>query len=371
MIRLGEARSLPFGVGGRVLAELPDQLLEFMRQQRCGYNPWLRVKCHQLDGRTAYGPLPAGTQIDARGGWHDAGDLLKYHLTSGNATAQMLLAHALGRRRAQGLAASPTAWTPWAILARTAMPDILDEARWGLEWMLKLHPAPDQLYHQVADDRDHIGFRLPQDEIADYGWGKGARAVVYFADGRPQGLRQFQSESTGVANLAGRYAAAMALAYQTWKDDPARARLRRALPEGRPGGLRAGPRTGGVAAGQLVQGPLPLRGDDLGRRHGVGCRRAVPRHGRAPLPRRGEALRAAGRHRVVDGPGTGEALPVLPVHERRATSGCMTSWTPTFRRCSPATTATGSPVACGPARPIRTGSGCRSSGARTTSSSRS
>jgi endoglucanase len=100
------------------------------------------------------------------------------------------------------------------------IPDILDEARWGLEWMLKLHPAPDQLYHQVADDRDHIGFRLPQDETVDYGWGKGSYRVVYFADGQPQGLKDYKSESTGVANLAGRYAAAMALAYQIWKDDP-------------------------------------------------------------------------------------------------------------------------------------------------------
>jgi hypothetical protein len=100
------------------------------------------------------------------------------------------------------------------------IPDLLDEARWGLEWMLKLHPAPDQLYHQVADDRDHTGRRLPQNEIADYGWGKGGARVVYFADGQPQGLRQYQSASTGVANLAGRYAAAMALAYQVWKDDP-------------------------------------------------------------------------------------------------------------------------------------------------------
>ena len=100
--------------------------------------------------------------------------------------------------------------------------------------MLKLHPAPDQLYHQVADDRDHIGFRLPQNEIADYGWGKGGARVVYFADGRPQGLRRFKSESTGVANIAGRYAAAMALAYQTWKDDPReRAFAERCLKAGR------------------------------------------------------------------------------------------------------------------------------------------
>src|SRR5712664_2255331 len=75
------------------------------------------------------------------------------------------------------------------------IPDILDEARWGLEWMLKLHPVPDQLYHQVADDRDHAGWRLPQDEIVDYGWGKGRARVACFADGQPQGLLQYKSAS--------------------------------------------------------------------------------------------------------------------------------------------------------------------------------
>lgn len=221
VMHVGDATSHPFTIG-EAGAELPGQLLEFMRQQRCGYNPWLDAVCHPFDGRTAYGPLTNGTYLDARGGWHDAADQLKYLLTSANATAQMLLAYQL---------AEPSSRSPSPVLAddfnalgqpgANGIPDLLDEARWGLEWMLKLHPAPDQLYHQVADDRDHIGRRLPQNEIADYGWGKGSYRVVYFADGQPQGLQQYQSASTGVANLAGRYAAAMALAYQIWKDDPA------------------------------------------------------------------------------------------------------------------------------------------------------
>lgn len=221
VVRVGDATSHPFTIG-EACAALPAQLLEFMRQQRCGYNPWLDAVCHPFDGRTAYGPLTNGTYLDARGGWHDAADQLKYLLTSANATAQMLLAYQL---------AEPSSRSPSPVLAddfnalgqpgANGIPDLLDEARWGLEWMLKLHPAPDQLYHQVADDRDHVGRRLPQNEIADYGWGKGSYRVVYFADGQPQGLQQYQSASTGVANLAGRYAAAMALAYQIWKDDPA------------------------------------------------------------------------------------------------------------------------------------------------------
>jgi len=201
---------------------LPDILLDFLRQQRCGFNPWLNAQCHQLDGFTTYGPLPAGTVIDARGGWHDAADLLKYLLTSSNATAQMLLAWETHRRTPEQ-GQSPLFDDRFDALGRAGangLPDLLDEAHWGLEWMLKLHPTPEQLYHQVADDRDHCGWRLPQDERADYGWGKGGHRVVYGADGRPQGLGRYMSVSTGLANLAGRYAAAMALAFQIWKDDP-------------------------------------------------------------------------------------------------------------------------------------------------------
>ncbi|MEY4917871.1 MAG: Endoglucanase precursor [Verrucomicrobiota bacterium] len=217
-IRCGDAVSWPFAIGENIYAPLPDALLEFMREQRCGYNPWLGTNCHPADGRTAYGPLTNGTPLDASGGWHDAGDLLKYLLTSGNATAQMLLAYKLNLHstnfndHTDALGNATT----------NGLPDILDEARWGLDWMLKLHPAPEQLYHQVADDRDHAGWRLPPDDPVDYGWGKGGARVVYFADGQPQGLRKYLSASTGVANLAGRYAAAMALAYQIWRDDPQR-----------------------------------------------------------------------------------------------------------------------------------------------------
>ncbi len=221
-VRLGDAHSSQFEIGATVYTELPDQLLEFMREQRCGYNPFVNAVCHSFDGRTAYGPLPAGTYIDARGGWHDAGDLLKYLLTSSNATAQMLLAYQLQKQAGHGTDARifRDDFNSLGQPGANGSADVLDEARWGLDWMLKLHPAPDQLYHQVADDRDHKGWRLPQNETVDYGWGAGSYRVVYYADGKPQGLRQYQSDSNGVANLAGRYAAAMALGYQIWKTDP-------------------------------------------------------------------------------------------------------------------------------------------------------
>jgi endoglucanase len=228
IVQLGPAQSLRFRIGASIYQDLPDQLLEFMRQQRCGYNPWLDTVCHPFDGRTADGPLAAGTYLDARGGWHDAGDLLKYLLTSSNATAQLLLAYQLEQQsptRSSQRRRAPfkDQFNELGQAGANGIPDILDEARWGLDWMLRLHPSADQLYHQVADDRDHIGWRLPQNETANYGWGPGSYRVVYYATGQPQGLSKYKSASTGIANLAGRYAAATALGYQVWKSD---ARLR-------------------------------------------------------------------------------------------------------------------------------------------------
>lgn len=206
----GDAVSPAFRIGPDALGHHAEDLLGFLRQQRCGYNPLLDMVCHQRDGRTAYGPQPAGTFVDASGGWHDAGDQLKYLLTASNATARLMLAYelqpnkfadrvdAMGRRGGNGL------------------PDVLDEARWGVEWILRLHPAPDELYHQVADDRDHSGWKSPDADESDYGWGPDSYRVLYGANGRPQGLKQFKSDSDGVANLAGRCAAALAMAHRAW-----------------------------------------------------------------------------------------------------------------------------------------------------------
>jgi len=133
-------------------------------------------------------------------------------LTSSTATAHLLLAH----RVAPGVFGD--AFDELGRFHPNGLPDVLDEARWGLARMLRLHPGPEMLYHQVADDRDHLGWKLPPSDAADYGWGPGRERVVYFADGAPQG--RYKSASSGIANLAGRYAAAMALAHQTWKDDP-------------------------------------------------------------------------------------------------------------------------------------------------------
>ena len=202
-----------FSIGRERLGRPQESLLLFLRQQRCGYNPYLDRVCHRRDGRTFYGPMPDSTFIDLSGGWHDAGDQLKYLITGSNATARLLLAYSLlPSRFGDGVNALGQQ-------GPNGLPDVLDEARWGLDWLEKMHPAPTWLFHQVADDRDHIGWKWPDRDSSDYGWGPNSYRAAYFATGTPQGLREHKSEATGVANLAGRTAAAFALAAHVWREE--------------------------------------------------------------------------------------------------------------------------------------------------------
>ncbi len=205
-------RSVYFRIGADDYRDQQEELVVFMQQQRCGYNPFLDMVCHQRDGRSMYGPMPDSTYVDASGGWHDAGDQLKYLITGSNATARMLLTYQLYPEQFGDVV------NKWGQPGANGIPDILDEAKWGLDWIHNLHPAPDQLIHQIADDRDHIGWKMPDEDNSDYGWGPRSYRVAYFATGAPQGLGKYKSQADGMANLAGRSAAAMALGHRVWRD---------------------------------------------------------------------------------------------------------------------------------------------------------
>ncbi|MCB0668657.1 MAG: glycoside hydrolase family 9 protein [Saprospiraceae bacterium] len=198
-------------IGKDIYSPYREDLLSFMRQQRCGYNPYFEDICHQGDGRIFYAPVPDSTYYDFTGGWHDAGDQLKYLITGSNATARMLMAYEANKSKFADQVDELGHSVP------NGLPDILDEAKWGLDWILKLHPRKDWLIHQIADDRDHRGFKIPARDNAEYGWGPNSYRAAYFANGKPQGLGNWKSEATGIANLAGRCAAALAKASMIWK----------------------------------------------------------------------------------------------------------------------------------------------------------
>ncbi|MEO6314865.1 MAG: glycoside hydrolase family 9 protein [Chitinophagaceae bacterium] len=204
-IECGKVISPVFMIGNNVYDGAADFTLSYLRQQRSGYNPFLQDSCHTGDGYTMYGPMPDTTHIDVAGGWHDATDYLQYVTTSATATYHLLAAY----RDFPGVFKDAHAAN--GLPGTNGNADVLDEARWGLEWLLKMHPRKDWMFTQLADDRDHAGFRLPNHDSVDYGIGKGKGRPVYFATGQPQGLGRYKNQSSGVASAAGKFASAFAL----------------------------------------------------------------------------------------------------------------------------------------------------------------
>lgn len=204
-LRTGKTESPVFVISDTVYRSAADFCLRYMRQQRSGFNPFLKDSCHTHDGYTVYAPVPDGTHIDVSGGWHDASDYLQYSATSANATYHLLAAYRdfpkvfADTKQANGLD------------GKNGIPDVVDEAKWGLDWLLKMHPKDDWLFNQLGDDRDHRGLRIPKE---DSFYNKGFERPVYFCNGQPQGLFKYKNRANGVASTAGKFASSFALGYQ-------------------------------------------------------------------------------------------------------------------------------------------------------------
>lgn len=203
-IRCAGVLSPTFRIGSDVFEGASDFCLRYMRQQRSGFNPFLKDSCHTYDGFTLYGPMPDSTHIDVTGGWHDASDYLQYSTTSANATYHLLAAYRdfpdvfSDQHQANGLDGV------------NGEADVLDEARWGLTWLQKMNPADDLMFNQLGDDRDHVRMRMPGLDTNYYA--KGFERPVYFCSGKPQVRGKFMNQATGTASTAGKFSSAFALA---------------------------------------------------------------------------------------------------------------------------------------------------------------
>ena len=220
-----------------------DFLLNFLRLQRNGYNPDLYSEIQQYNtyeaneddsnkrlnpessldsslttsSKTKHSryknrdlPIEATDKLrtkslDVRGGWLEATNYLQYGATSATAVFQLLFAYQL----------NPTAFADkydaYGYNKSNDIPDILDEAKWGLNWLLKMYPSKDVLYHQIADDLDHGRFNLPKENKVENESETLISRPVYVATGKPQGSFAHKNNSTGMASIAGKYSSAFCL----------------------------------------------------------------------------------------------------------------------------------------------------------------
>src|SRR5688572_20415510 len=212
-LQAGDVKSPEFEIGNDVYKGAADFCLRYMRQQRSGFNPYLKDSCHTQVGYVLYGQkagIPDSTRIDVVGGWHDASDYLQYSTTSANATYHLLAAYRdfptifTDEKQASGLD------------GKNGMADVLDEAKWGLDWLLKMHPRDDLMFNQIADDRDHRGMRIPKE---DSFYGRGYERPVYFVSGLPQQRGKFMNNTTGTSSTAAKFSSAFSLGHSVFNSN--------------------------------------------------------------------------------------------------------------------------------------------------------
>ena len=132
--------------------EILYRAVRFYGAERCGdAHNWTLdgnpagKSCHLRDGESV--------GLDLSGGWHDAGDHVKVTLTIAYAAYVLLKAYELYPATFKDYDDPAYSGRP------NGVPDVLDEARVGLDWLVKAHPSADKLVAMVANaDYDHSTF---------------------------------------------------------------------------------------------------------------------------------------------------------------------------------------------------------------------
>ncbi len=166
----GFGRSYYFNIDNHVYKDVKNSMLKALFYQRCGMELeekhaglWKHSVCHVQD---AYVYEQVEKTMDGTGGWHDAGDYGKYTVSGAYAVAYLLYAYKL----------FPDAFRDEINIPESGngVPDILNEARYELEWLLKMQDeftggVSHKLTSKLFPDDLNVGSKapLPENDISD------------------------------------------------------------------------------------------------------------------------------------------------------------------------------------------------------------
>ncbi|MGE5859601.1 MAG: glycoside hydrolase family 9 protein, partial [Ignavibacteria bacterium] len=155
----------PFSIAENVFEDVLYKSLKGFYFWRCGtaltqqyagvYNHEI---CHADDGIYHSSSGKTGTKNTA-GGWHDAGDYGKYVINAGISAGTLLMAYEL----------YPDFFSLDNLNipeSGNGIPDILDEARFELNWLLKMQNDEGGVFHKVTE-LTFPGFIMPEDNNTD------------------------------------------------------------------------------------------------------------------------------------------------------------------------------------------------------------
>lgn len=135
-------QSYTFQIADDVYHSALDDSVRMLYLQRCGSavedDTFGHKACHNTLA-TIYG---TNEKIDVSGGWHDAGDYGRYVVTGAKTVADLLYSYQTAPQLFQDDTGIPE--------SGNVVPDILDEARYEIEWMLKMQDRSGGVHHKVT-----------------------------------------------------------------------------------------------------------------------------------------------------------------------------------------------------------------------------
>ena len=152
-------RSDSFVIGKDVLKGVHNAMIKALYFQRCGCaleekyaGPYTNADCHMADSQIYGEP---GQCLEARGGWHDAGDYGRYITPAAVTIGHLLYAYWLYTMAFAEQLNIPE--------SGNGVPDVLNECRYELEWMLKMQREDGSVYHKLTAWR-HADFIMPEED---------------------------------------------------------------------------------------------------------------------------------------------------------------------------------------------------------------
>lgn len=160
----GKGRSYPVVIMPNPYKDLLIKVMKGIYYERCGVpldkkyaGAWERGICHAADAIITPPTVAAEEIRDVSGGWHEGGDFGKYTLSGAYAAGLLLQSYE---------------WFP-ALLpdqllqipeSGNGVPDILDEARWEIAWLLKMQQPSGGVSHKITS-RDPVSGKTPQNDL--------------------------------------------------------------------------------------------------------------------------------------------------------------------------------------------------------------
>lgn len=210
--------SMTFEISKDIYSIMKDDAMKYFYHNRsgieikmpyCGRADLARPAGHPSDiMATAPGTwYPDSYKLDVTGGWYDAGDHGKYVVNAGVSTWTLLNQYERAKYAGEDLTKAPLGDNTMNIPeSGNGKPDILDEAKWSLDFMLKMQVPDGYKYAGMVHHKGHdefwtaLGIRPDQDPQTRYIKPPSTAATLNLAAVAAQGARIYKEFDSAFAS---------------------------------------------------------------------------------------------------------------------------------------------------------------------------